>query len=177
MLGFAEPLNNNGCFSWLYGARVKTVKCWKPAGNDPGDEAEDDDEEEIEGNGATADAILRDCRYNLHVTMMASNRFLKARVVFFQWSFLCTRFTVLVLCFRWYVLDNCWRSSQSPWSSTQTRYMETVKGIMLHFWWCRRTRAMSTWRVSCSSLEWLVASACCQGLLFVFNVVCCFLFC
>ena len=45
--------------------------------------AEDDDEEDADTTAAsTAEAVLRDCKYNLHVTMMASNRCLKAREVF-----------------------------------------------------------------------------------------------
>ena len=44
---------------------------------------EDDDEDEAEPAAAsTAEAVLRDCKYHLHVTMMASNRCLKARKVF-----------------------------------------------------------------------------------------------
>lgn len=39
-------------------------------------EEEDKKEEEVE-DGATAEAILRDYKYNLQVTMMASNRSLK----------------------------------------------------------------------------------------------------
>ena len=46
---------------------------------------EDDDEEEADATTAsTAEAVLRDCKYNLHVTMMASNRCLKARDNFFD---------------------------------------------------------------------------------------------
>lgn len=39
-------------------------------------EEEDKKEEEVE-DGATSEAILRDYKYNLQVTMMASNRSLK----------------------------------------------------------------------------------------------------
>ena len=43
---------------------------------------EGDDEEDLEPDASAtvtaADAILRDCRYNLHVSLMASNRCLKA---------------------------------------------------------------------------------------------------
>jgi len=45
-----------------------------------GGEGDDDEDGELDASAAvTADAILRDCKYNLHVNLMASNRGLKAR--------------------------------------------------------------------------------------------------
>lgn len=48
-------------------------------------EADDDDEEKNETQDGSQEAVLRDYRYNLQVTLMASQRALKASL-FFQWS-------------------------------------------------------------------------------------------
>ena len=65
--------------------------------------AEDDDEEDADTTAAsTAEAVLRDCKYNLHVTMMASNRCLKA------WHFWYTWHGVDVFCY--FSLDIFWQN-------------------------------------------------------------------
>ena len=111
----------------------------------------DDDEEKNETQDGSQEAVLRDYRYNLQVTLMASQRALKASL-FFQWSSF----------YRWETLD---RWSRSVLSSAPTRNMDPERGTTWPWWWRPVKRATSFGAHSSGKLVLSRMCACCQGVL------------